>query len=139
MVLQVRELTNEEHARVEQLARSRTESARLVERARIVLSSHEGKRVSAIARLLHVSDKVVRLWVKRFNANGLAGLRDEPRSGRPATYTAEQISLVIAMALTKPDALGQPFGSWTLDRLEVSLHEEKGLPIKRSRIDEILI
>jgi transposase len=35
--------------------------------------------------------------------------------------------------------LSQPFGSWTLDRLEVYLNEEKGLPIKRSRIDEILI
>lgn len=46
---------------------------------------------------------------------------------------------MIAAALTKPDALGLPFGSWTLDRLEVSLDEEKGIPITRSRIDEILL
>jgi hypothetical protein len=49
------------------------------------------------------------------------------------------VSEVIATALTKPDRLGQPFGSWTLDRLEAYLNEEKGMPIKRSRIDELLI
>ena len=35
--------------------------------------------------------------------------------------------------------LGLPFASWTLDRLEAYLNEEKGIAIKRSRIDEILI
>ena len=35
--------------------------------------------------------------------------------------------------------MGQPFGSWTLDRLEAYLNEEKGIAIKRSRIDELLL
>jgi transposase len=35
--------------------------------------------------------------------------------------------------------LGLPFASWTLDRLEAYLNEEKGIPIKRSRIDEVLL
>jgi transposase len=42
-------------------------------------------------------------------------------------------------ALTNPQELNLPFGSWTLDRLETYLNEQKGIPIKRSRIDEILI
>jgi len=139
MALRVRAMTTEEKEHVERLARSRTEPARLVERARIILAAIQEKRVPAIARQLHLSENAVRLWLKRFNALGLAGLQDEPRSGRPTTYTVEQVGEVIAAALTKPDALGQPFGSWTLDRLEVYLGEEKGIPIKRSRIDEILI
>ena len=139
MVLQVREMTSAEYERVEQLARSRTASARLVERARIVASSRAGMRVSAIARLLHVSEKVVRLWVKRFNANGLAGLADKPRAGRPTTYTPDEVGEVLAASLTKPTALGLPFASWTLDRLETYLNEEKNIAIKRSRIDEVLL
>jgi transposase len=59
-------------------------------------------------------------------------------AGRPATYTPEQVGEVIGASLTKPDALGLPFGSWTLDRLTAYLNE-KGVPIKRSRIDEILL
>lgn len=45
---------------------------------------------------------------------------------------------MVATALTKPEDLALPFGHWTLDRLEVYLHEEKGIAIKRSRINEIL-
>jgi transposase len=41
--------------------------------------------------------------------------------------------------LRKPTELSLPFGSWTFDRLEASLNEEKGIAIKRSRIDELLI
>lgn len=45
----------------------------------------------------------------------------------------------MATALTNPQTLGLPFGCWTLDRLEVYLNEERGLPIKRTRIDDLLI
>jgi transposase len=137
--LLVRALTVEERGIIESLARSRTEPARVVERARIILHSSDGQLVPVVARLLNISTKPVRLWIKRFNAAGLVGLRDEPRSGRPATYTSEEIGEVIATSLTNPKSLGLPFGSWTLDRLEAYLNEHKGIPIKRSRIDEILI
>ena len=92
-----------------------------------------------IARLLNISAKPVRLWIKRFNVVGLVGLKDEPRSGRPTTYMAEQVGEVIPASLTNPQSLGFPFGSWTLDRLAAYLDERKGIPIKRSRIDEVLI
>jgi len=41
----------------------------------------------------------VRKWITRFNAAGLDGLQDQRRSGRPPTYTAEQIGEVIAVSL----------------------------------------
>jgi len=66
-------------------------------------------------------------------------LNDELHSGRPATYTLDQVSLVIETALTKPEALGLPFACWTLDRLEIYLNEQKNSGMKRSRIDELLI
>jgi hypothetical protein len=56
-----------------------------------------------------------------------------------ATYTPGQVAEVIATVLTDPQQLNLPFGSWTLDRLEVYLNAQKGIPIKRSRLDESLI
>jgi hypothetical protein len=50
----------------------------------------------------------VRAWLKRFNAQGLPGLEDAARSGRPATYTAEEVGAVVAAALTNPQSLGLP-------------------------------
>ena len=135
----VRELTEEERERITRLAQARTAAARLVERAQIIALASTGQRVAAIAGELGVEGRTVRLRIKRFNAAGLDGLEDAPRSGRPATYTPEQVGEVIATALTDPQTLGLPFGCWTVDRLEVYLNEEKGIPIKRSRIDEVLI
>jgi transposase len=139
VALRVRDLTDEENEQIKRLAHSRTASARLVERARMIWLASQGRRVAAIATALHVNAETVRLWLKRFNAAGLEGLKDAPRSGRPATYTPAQVGEVIAAALTSPQQLGLPLGCWTLDRLEAYLNEEKGIPIKRSRIDELLI
>lgn len=139
MAIRVRELTPDEKATLERLARSRTAAAREVERARIVWYAHEEQRVPTIAKRLGLTEQTVRVWLKRFNDQGLAGLKDQGRSGRPATYTSEQVGEVIATSLTKPETLGLPFASWTLDRLAAYLNEVKGIPIKRSRIDELLL
>lgn len=137
-MLRVRELTPEECATINRLAHSRTESARLVERAKIIQLARDGQRVPAIARELRLGEDTVRLWLKRFNEKGVAGLADGPRPGCPPTYSPEQVGEVIAAALTDPRQLGQPFGSWTLDRLARYVNEENGIAIKRSRIGEIL-
>src|ERR687893_2981491 len=135
----LRELTPEERHALEQLAHARTAPARLVERARILLAIAEGRRPSQVAKDLGLSRPTVYTWIHRFNEQGPHGLEDRPRAGRPHTYTAEQRAEVIAAALTDPKGLGLPFGCWTLDRLRVYLNEQKGIPIKRSRIGEILV
>lgn len=138
-LLRVRELNEEERAEVRRLAHSRTAAARLVERARIVWLSAEGHRVAAIAAEVGCHAQTVRLWLTRFNAGGVAGLQDVARPGGPATYTPEQVGAVVAAALSDPQALGQPFGDWTYDRLAAYLNEAAGVAIKRSRIHELLV
>ena len=139
MKLRVRELSEAERATIEAWRGTRAGSVRLRDRATIIAWSAEGWWVSDIARIVRVTPQVVRKWITRFDARGLEGLQDQPRSGRPPTYTAEQIGEVIAVALLKPDSLGLPFGCWTLDRLQTYLNEERDLAIKRSRINEILV
>lgn len=135
----IRRMTEEELNQIKGLARSRTEPAGLVQRAQIIALSKEGRRVAEIADRLGVCGRTVRRWIYRFNEQGLEGLRDNGRGGRPPSYTEEQRSEVIAASLTDPQSLGLPFGSWTLDRLEAYMGEEKKIPIKRSRISEILV
>lgn len=144
MALRVRSMTPEEDAELRRRERSRTDAARAVERATMVRLVARGVRAPAVARRLGVGVDVVRTWVGRFNAEGLPGLEDRPRSGRPATYTAEQVGEVLATAATAPRALGLPFGCWTLDRLVAYLRErppEDGGPlaISRSHLDRLLV
>lgn len=135
----LRKLTDDERAELERLARSRTEEARLVVRAKIVLGLAAGERPYRVAERVGVGRAAAYEWLHRFNAEGLKGLTDHPRPGRPHTYTAEQRAEVVAAALTRPEDLDLAFASWTLDRLQAYLAEHKGIGIKRTRIDEILI
>ncbi len=138
MVLRLREPTVEERSAVDKLAHSRTAPARRVERARMIWQASQGAGAPEIAETLRLDASTVRGWIRRFNAEGLAGLDDRPRAGRPPTYTPEQRAAVIATALTDPKALGLPFACWTLDRLAAYLNEHEAIAIKRSRIDELL-
>jgi transposase len=135
----LRDLTAEEHAAVTKLAHSRSAPAQVVQRAQILWRASLGEAASAIAARLGLDGETVRKRIRRFNTEGLNALKDRPRSGRPPTYTPEQTASVIATALTKPQTLGLPFAAWTLDRLATYLHEEKGIAMQRSRIDEILV
>jgi transposase len=135
----LRKLTAEERSAVGVLARSRTAPARQVERARVVLRASRGETPPAIAAALGLSAETVRRRIRRFNAEGLAAFDDHRRSGRPATYSADEVAAVIAAALTDPRRLGLPFASWTLDRLAAYLLEHKGIAMRRSRIGEVLL
>src|SRR3712207_4700086 len=135
----LRELTSEEASAVENLARPRTAALRRVERARIVWHARHAETPPTIAQTLGLSAETVRRRIRRFNAEGLAALEDHPRSGHSATYAADALAVVIAAALTSPSRLGLPFASWTLDRLAAYLLEHKGIAMRRSRINEILL
>ena len=126
----LRPLTDDERKELERLSRSRTGEARLVVRAKIVLGLADGERPYRVAERVGVGRAAAYEWLHRFNAEGLKGLTDHPRPGRPHTYTPDQRAEVIAAALTKPESLGLPFASWTLDRLQTYLSEHKGIGIK---------
>lgn len=67
------------------------------------------------ARLAGMSDQALRDAVKRFNAEGLAGLYDRPRSGRPCALDAEQDAAVKAAVLAGPDIEKDGLSSFTLE------------------------
>ncbi|WZP00231.1 helix-turn-helix domain-containing protein [Isosphaeraceae bacterium EP7] len=135
---QLRDLTDEELGEIHRLARSRTDEARLAQRAQVIEGLAAGEHPGRIAEQVGLSRNQNYLWLHRFNDRGLEGLGDLPRTGRPPTHTSDQIAEVVAAALSDPQGLDLHFGCWTLDRLEVYLDERKGIPINRSRIDELL-
>ncbi|RME57967.1 helix-turn-helix domain-containing protein, partial [Candidatus Parcubacteria bacterium] len=75
-------------------------------------------------------------WVKRFNEEGLTGLDDRPRSGRPPVHDESVRSRLINLALQKPRTLGYPFALWTLERLQRAFEEREGIHLSDSTIWE---
>ena len=84
--LRVVQLAPETRAPLVQWVRSPTRSAGLVRRAQIVLRAAEGQPLRRIAEAVGVDRNVVRQWLDRFRAQGLAGLADRPRPGRPRAF-----------------------------------------------------
>jgi transposase len=132
-------LTETEEETLKKLVHSRIVAARKVERAKIIWAAKEGLRIPEIALKLGLHHQTVRMWLKRFNLEGISGLDEDPRPGKTPTYSREQLGEVVAAALTNPQTLGLPVACWTLERLEAYLNEIKAIAIKRSRIDAILV
>jgi transposase len=117
------ECSAEDKAILTALSTSRTEEARMVERARMILSSLEGKEIQQVARELGVSIPTVSKWRQNFALWGLKGLLDRPRSGKPVTYDNAFRNRVLAL-LEQPPPPGMSHwdGPAVAEKLGASVH-----------------
>lgn len=92
-------LSDHERAVLSGWVRRATSSARLVQRAQIVLAYAEVGRVAAVARQLGVSAPTVTKWRDRFLVDRLDGLDDAPRPGQPRKLSDAQINALITRTL----------------------------------------
>ncbi|NNN19166.1 MAG: helix-turn-helix domain-containing protein [Acidimicrobiaceae bacterium] len=76
-------LTPDQRSELEEMARRYTSPYCDVIRAKIVLMAAEGLRNDEIASRLDTHREIVSKWRKRFFEQGLDGLKDRPRVGRP--------------------------------------------------------
>ncbi|MCA1696587.1 MAG: helix-turn-helix domain-containing protein [Actinobacteria bacterium] len=80
-------LSAEQRRELEARARRYTLPYRDVVRAKIVLMAAEGYDNDEIALRLDTRREIVSKWRKRFFEQGLAGLEERPRGGRPAVFS----------------------------------------------------
>lgn len=98
-------LDAEQREQLESLANSRSLPAGLVSRAKIVLLSASGKTNVDIARQLKMTNATVGKWRQRFFEQGISGLQDELRPGRPRPISDERVARLVGKTLkTKPKA-----------------------------------
>ncbi len=81
------ELSGADRSRLEAVARKQTAERRQVLRAQIVLGAADGEENATIAPRLGVALNTVIKWRKRFVEEGMAGLEDRKRSGRPRSFS----------------------------------------------------
>ena len=98
------ELAQDDRATLTSWARSSSVRAGLAMRAKVVLAIADGEGPSAVARRLGVSRPTVTQWRNRFLAEGLNGLDDAPRSGRPKEV--DDAAILAATLEPPPPTLG---------------------------------
>jgi transposase len=117
------ECLTETRAELIAISRSRSAEVRMVERARIVLACLEGKEIQQVAQEVGASVPTVGKWRSRFARDGIRGLRDRARSGKPPTYDAAFRDRVLALLEQAPPAgQAQWDGPAVAKRLGASVH-----------------
>jgi len=117
--------------RLEGWLRTRTTPQRQVERAEIVLGSADGLSSYELAERLGLSRPTVQRWLDRYEAEGIQGLEDRSRSGRPRTVTPEVVEEVIEMT-TQDDPPEGTHWSTRIMAEEVGLHHSQVARIWRA-------
>src|SRR5712692_11927269 len=127
------ELRDRQRALSEQLKRGQTNPQRLVRRASLILIMAAEVNNQQAARQERLDRETARVWRtrwlaasprlaaaeargcsdKEFSALVEAVLDDEPRPGTPATFTAEQLTQLVALAGEDPSTCGRPISHWT--------------------------
>jgi transposase len=98
------QLTPAEREQLVSWTRSPSLKAGLAQRARVVLLAADGIGTSEIVRRVGVSKPTVIGWRRRFAAEGIAGLDDRPKSGRPPRI--DPMEIVLATLEPPPENLG---------------------------------
>ena len=135
---------------LEEFRKSRTIGKSIAQRAAIVLLGFAGMLNEEIALRVGLNRQQVGLWRQRWRdawdalcvwectephrlREGILDvLADAPRPGAPATFTAEQVSRIVALACEPPKLSGRPLDHWTLREL-------RDEAIKRNIVTEISV
>jgi transposase len=95
-------LTDQHEQTLRRWTRSSSIRAGLAQRARIVLAAAEGLSNTQIAEQVGCSRPTVIRWRGRYAAKGLAGLEDQPRSGRPRTVRRDRRAEIVTLTQQPP-------------------------------------
>jgi len=125
-------LTEKQDNILQQIRRSTTAPQRLVQRVGIILMAFTGALNIGIANPTGLARKQVGLWRRRWQQSFDAlvaiecretqaelrraiedVLSDAPRSGSTGSFTAEQVTLILAVACEPPEQSGRPIDRWT--------------------------
>ena len=122
-------LSEDELKQIENAQRT-SPDPRVRQRATGLRLLHLGKKPGEVAALLNVSQATIFNWHADWRAEGLDGLRDKPRRGRPPLADEAYRAKVEEVIETDPTSLGYGFTCWTIQRLIAHLAKETGLQMK---------
>ena len=131
-------VSREQQAEVVRLLGQETLNRRVRERLEMVKAQALGQDVGQIARWCGRSVGTVRHWLRRYQEQGVRGLRDAPRSGRPRRADGAYRAALEQAVSTPPRELGLGFDAWTSARLARYLAEQTGVQLSDGWVRALL-
>ena len=99
---------------------------------------HEGQSPKTVAAFMSVSQPTVYDWHHRWQENGLEGLANRPKSGRPPKTDAAYVKLLEQLIEQDPQELDYAFSIWTAGRLRLHMQKETGIELGPTQFRALL-
>ena len=115
-----------------------TKEARIFRRAQAVREVVQGHRLQTVSDSLHFTYSALRKWVHRFANQGVQGLVDRPRPGRPPKVTCELAHHLDRLVDQDPLQHGSSHAQWSCQELATVLARQTGVQVSRESVREVL-
>jgi transposase len=115
-----------------------TKEARIFRRAQAVREVVNGQRLHTVSDALHLTSSALRTWVHRFANQGIQGLVDRPRPGRPPTVTCALAHHLERLVDQDPLQHGSSHSQWSCQELATVLARQTGMQVSRESVREVL-
>lgn len=135
-MIYVRPITPAEEQELKRMVRQ--EVGRVSQRAQLVLLSAEHHSVPQLAQTFKLTRRTVRIWLRRFDQFGPAGLFDAPRSGRPQKLDPPIQFALLTLLAQDPAVHGYQASFWTVAMLSLAIFSQFGVQLARSTIRQAL-
>lgn len=130
-------LNEEQRGEVEQAINS-SPYPEVRQRALAIRLLHLGQSPEQVAQAVMVTSNTIYAWHKRWREQGLAGLRDGQRSGRPLKADPAYVKELERVLDLDPHTLELPLTLWTLNRLRLYLAEKTGILLSYTRFRALM-
>jgi transposase len=115
-----------------------TKEARIFRRAQAVRDVVRGQRLQTVSDTLHFTYSALRKWVHRFADQGVQGLADRPRSGRPPKVTSTLAYHLDRLVDQDPLQHGSSHSQWSCQELATVLTRQTGVQLSRESVRAVL-
>ena len=134
---QVHPLSEKEMNELRCLHRQTTD-ANVRSRCDMILWSNEGLSPPQIAERVRFSHDTVSRYIARYESEGIKGLLNRSRSGRPRKVTAEYEKRLLELVEQEPRKAGMRFSNWTTANLASELADQTGIEISPRQVENYL-
>ena len=115
-----------------------TQEARVFRRAQAIREVVAGHHVNAVSATFHFTNSALRKWVQRFAHQGVSGLVDRPRPGRPRKVTCELAQHLNRLVDQDPLQHGSRSSQWSCRELATVLAQHTGVQLGRESVRLVL-
>src|SRR5262245_59544430 len=115
-----------------------TKEARIFRRAQAVRDVVQGRRLQTVSDTLHFTYSALRKWVHRLANQGVQGVVDRPRPGRPPKVTCALEQHLNRLVDQDPLQHGSSHSQWSCQELAAALARQAGVQLSRESVRDVL-